>query len=186
MSDLAKRILQVTVALLLVSCGVGLLARYPGEWRLSAASATIDAALRGRLDRSQVVERVADAFAKVDAATWQLPHDPRRELVASTALMMLARHQEALTRLSAWVERAERPELVVALGRAYAGAGDEASARAAFLRAAWVAPASIATLPKALREDINRQVLARENELREGRLSMPPPLPMRSGGSNTR
>lgn len=165
------------LAFILVVVALFLLARYPGEWRLARANALVEATLLGKIDPAQRHKSMTEALRLLETTTWQMPHDPRRELVSASALTVLGRGAEARDALLPEVIRAERPELVVALGRAYAAAGDDVRARAAFLRAAWAAPTSLSTLPKAVREDLLRQVAVMESLLAAGQLHAPPPLP---------
>jgi Flp pilus assembly protein TadD len=71
----------------------------------------------------------------------------------------------------------ERAEIDLNLGRAYDLLGNQSAASAAILRAAWVSPAIISSLPNEVQEPV-RAVLALNSErLRAHRLSAPPPLP---------
>lgn len=185
MNSLFLHALRRLLLFAIVVCGLFLIVRYPGEWRLARASDSIDATLLGKVYASQRSQVVNEALALTEAAAWQLPHDARRELVAASARTILGRGQEAIDGLLPEVVRAERPELVVALGRAYASVGDEANARAAFLRAGWAAPASLATLPKSVREALSAQVATLEADLQAGRLTAPPPLPTARASSRS-
>jgi hypothetical protein len=176
-SESLVRAMRYLAIVVLLASGLFLVARYSGEWRLARATDLIDATLRGKVEFSQRARVVGEALALAESAAWQLPHDARRELVVASALTILGRGGEALARLGPEVVRAERPELVVALGRAYASTGDDISARAAFLRAGWAAPASLATLPRAARDDLLNQATALGAQLVTGQLTTAPPLP---------
>src|SRR5207237_9785710 len=71
----------------------------------------------------------------------------------------------------------ERPESDMHLGRAYASLGRHDRATSAFVRGAWVSPALLSTLPPDRRQTIEADVRRLETELRDGRLTAPPPLP---------
>ncbi len=150
--------------------------RYRAEWQLAEASVRLERVLRG-------VDRGAAAAASVEhvrgiahAAARALPHDMRPVLFESIAAILQQRSEQAATLLAAAIARGERPELTLNLGRARTALRDAAGADRAYLRTAWASRAAIATLPKAMRETLDLQVAQLENELRDGRLSAPPPL----------
>jgi hypothetical protein len=159
------------LALLLTEFG-----RYRAEWQLAEASVRLERVLRG-VDRdaaaSAAVERASNA---AQAAAQGLPHDMRPVLFGAIAAILQQRSEQAATMLEAAIARGERPELTLNLGRARTALRDDAAADRAYLRTAWASRAAIATLPKAMRETLDARVAQLENDLRDGRLSAPPPL----------
>lgn len=159
--------------------------RHQAEWRLNDANFRIDQALRmsqsaarsGVADTGRAALRqVALAETLAAQAAAALPGDPRAILTQSIALIMTGRGQQAVALLDGAIAAGERPEFTINLGRARTTLGDEAGANAAYLRTAWASPQAIATLPKAMREDLQRQVERLDAQLRAGQLSAPPPL----------
>ncbi len=161
------------------------LARYAAEWSLHEANFRIDQALRmsqsaarsGAVETDRVARRQVEmAGALAAQASAALPGDPRALLTQSIALIMTGHGEQAVALLDGAIAAGERPEFTINLGRARTTLGDEAGANAAYLRTAWASPQAIATLPKAMREDFQRQVGQLDAQLRAGQLEAPPPL----------
>lgn len=169
------RALRVALAAALLICGIVELIAYPAEWQIASANTRLENALRQPNDGNQIAS-VSLALELSRRATQSTPYDARAVLVYSTALTMLRKGGDAVNLLDPFIDKAERPELVVALGRALAAVGDDSGAHNAFLRAAWAAPASIATLPKAVRIELLSEVASLERDIKSGRLSAPPPI----------
>lgn len=159
--------------------------RYQAEWRLNDANFRIDQAMRmsqsaarsGVADTDRAALRqVALAETLAGQAAAALPGDPRAVLTQSIALIMTGRGASAASLLDAAIAAGERPEFTINLGRARTTLGDEAGADAAYLRTAWASPHAMATLPRAMREDFQRQVEHLDAQLRAGQLDAPPPL----------
>lgn len=149
---------------------------YPAEWQIAEANARLERVLRRLDEPNQGAVSVARALELSSNAMRSLPGDPRPVLLASGALTMLGKSADAIALLDHFVALAERPELVVALGRARAAEGNEPAARAAFLRAAWASPPAIATLPKAVRQALLDDVAVLAKQLAAGKLTAPPPV----------
>lgn len=159
--------------------------RYVGEWRLGEANLRLGRALSGNLAAARAgaaapdgqalrqAELASDLAAQAMAA---LPGDPRAVLARSIALIMTGHGADAVSLLDAAIAAGERPEFTINLGRARTTLGDEAGANAAYLRTAWASPQATATLPKAMRETLQRQVEQLDAQLRAGQLDAPPPL----------
>lgn len=171
-----KTIARLLAGLLVVAAALPELPRYRAEIQLAQAGRQIDAVLRGGVRGADAVDaaRRAEAAAR-DAATW-LPGDARPPLHRAVALMLLARTTEAIDVLDAAIRAGERPELTLNLGRARFQGGDRAGADRAYLRAAWAAPAVLATLPRPMRTELLDRVAQHEDALREGRVTTAPPL----------
>jgi len=170
------RPLRLALAAALLVCGTVELITYPAEWQIASANSRLENALRQPNGANQVTS-VNFALELSRRATEKTPYDVRAALAYGTALTMLRKGGDAVNLLEPVIAHAERPELVVALGRALAATGDDSGAHKAFLRAAWAAPASIATLPKAVRIELLSEVASLEGDLTSRRLSAPPPMP---------
>jgi tetratricopeptide (TPR) repeat protein len=169
--------LRVILAVPLLVYGFLEIWSYRAEWKIAQANALIEAVLLGRTSAGLAVENAQRAQAAAKAANQLLHHDPRALLAEANALVMLGRGNEAIASLNQRLAYAERPELWVALGRALAAVGDEAGAQAAFLRAAWISPLSIATLPRAARTKFLEVSAQREAEATHTGDYAPPPEP---------
>jgi tetratricopeptide (TPR) repeat protein len=71
----------------------------------------------------------------------------------------------------------ERSEIDLNLGRAYAMLGRRENAERAFVRAGWVSPEILDSLPEAMRDKAAAEVKRLTRDLYGGRLTEPPPLP---------
>ena len=123
---------------------------------------------RGALDRIEQAALSAAAGLPADSRPWILAGSSR--LVASNADGALELYRTALG-------LGERAEIDLNMGRAWETRGDPQKAMASWLRAVWIAPALFpALLPDvqaSLRTEYDRLV----GELRDGRLTAPPPPP---------
>jgi hypothetical protein len=75
------------------------------------------------------------------------------------------------------VNRGERAEIDLNLGRAYEMLGNRRDASAAILRAGWVSPAIVSSLPAEIQPLVNSAIDENARRLHGHRLSAPPPLP---------
>lgn len=151
--------------------------RYRAEHQLAAANGRIERVLRGLDHGADAVAAVNASLALAHDAAATLPGDARPAVIAGVALLMLGRGAEAVVVLEEAIQIGERPELTINLGRALGITGDEAGMQAAYLRTAWASPAAIATLPKAIRNEVLVEVQRREVQLRAGTLQSVPTLP---------
>jgi len=123
---------------------------------------------RGALGRIEQAALSAAAGLPADSRPWILAGSSR--LVASNADGALELYRTALG-------LGERAEIDLNMGRAWETRGDPQTAKAAWLRAVWIAPALFpALLPDvqaSLRTEYDRLI----GELRDGRLASPPPMP---------
>jgi len=145
--------------------------RYRTERDLGSASAILGRVLQGEAGAAAGLPQAVDASRES-----AYPGDARAPLLHGIGLLLSARPAEARATFESAIAVGEHPELMLNLGRARAAAGDGRGARIAVLRSAWAAPAAVATLPAAMREDVLADVFRREAELRAGRLQAPPPL----------
>lgn len=172
-------IVRGLVALLLLAALIPEFARHRAEWQLADAR---DALMRvlGGLDRnSDALAQLQRADRNGREAAHTLGADARAPLVVAIANIALQRGDVAMDVLDAAIEQAERPELVVNLGRALFQQGDATAADAAYLRATWASAAAIQTLPRSMRDALTTQVSELESDLAKGKLEQPPPLPTR-------
>jgi hypothetical protein len=172
-----RRWLRWLAALPLLVAVLPALSALRAQHCLAAANAPIEAALLGRLRGAAAVAAVRAALPALACAEAGLPRDPRVPLLRALAHLLLQEPERAEAVLRAAIAEGERPELVLNLGRARAAQGDEAAAQAAFLRAAWAAPAVTDTLPAALRHALADAVAARAAALGSEVPPGIPPLP---------
>lgn len=127
-------------------------------------------------------KRVADPVKTLDwltsealAAADDLPGDPRPWMVAAGAQLMARKTGAAIELYRRVLALGERPEIELNLGQAYMMLGDRERATAALLRAGWVNPAILATIPAIASEPILEALREREARLVAGGLTAPPP-----------
>ena len=123
----------------------------------------------GALDRIALV---------ATAAAPALPGDPRPGLLEGAARLVNGQADRALDAYRRALALGERAETDLNLGRALERVGREAEARAAFVRAAWISPPLLASMLPDVAAAAQAEVSRRERELREGRVKVPPPLPV--------
>lgn len=150
---------------------------YRSEQKLLQANLLLQAALTGQLPDADPLDGVRRMLTLAQEARIDLPHDPRAILIEGMGYLMLSRLDEAEQTFVAALRQGERPELLVNYGRVLAARGDHDGAHAAMLRAAFIAPGSINTLPKAMRAQIEAEVVAYEQSFVAGATSEIPPMP---------
>lgn len=160
------RALRLPLALLLLAALVPDVRRHAAERSLHRASALLGSALTGSVPGADP-RRLATAARDLAAeASDGLPFDPRPPLVEGAARLALGDSARAEACFRESVERAEKPEALVNLGRALLVRGRPEEARQVFLRAAWLHPASLATLPASYREPALAEADAGRTRLR--------------------
>lgn len=171
-------VLRVVLSLLLVAALVPELSRYAAERRLYQASAVLRSVFarpRALPDAGGAVAWVASTASAVAA---DLPGDWRPLNLAGSAWLLARQPDQALDRYRSALTLGERPEIGLNVGRAYASLGRHDRAAAAFLRAGWISPAVLASLPSASRDALRSELAALEQKLVTGRLGAPPaPVP---------
>lgn len=168
---------RVAAALLVVALAWVAVGEYRAGHCLSEAGRLVEDVLFGRLRGEAAGSAVQRAAQKLACAEPIAAREPARyALLRGLILMLDGRAAEAEAVLRAAIAAGERPEITLNLGRALAAQGDEAGARAAFLRAMWAAPQVGDTLPRTLRASLAVELQVMEQALREGR-SVVPPLP---------
>lgn len=150
--------------------------RYAAERRVGFATA----AFRSLLARASAPETRTNLLAVGEMAlraTPRLPGDPRPWILGGSAYLVTGEPQRALEYYREALATGERAEIDLNLGRAYALLKRRTSADAAFLRAGWISPEILASLPPAVRDPPLAEIARLSEELVAGRLSAPPPLP---------
>jgi cytochrome c-type biogenesis protein CcmH/NrfG len=152
------------------------LSRYSAERRLAVAGE----AFRVLLSQPQSTDDPYGALDRVAELALSgargLPGDPRPWVLAGSAHLTAGRPERALELYGTALDRSgERAEVDLNIGRARALLGQETESRGAFLRAGWISPALLATLPAEVANPVRAEVARLEEELRSGRLQAPPP-----------
>lgn len=163
--SLALRILALILLALAFSPEVG---RYKAERALYRASSALRIAISSP-------EQVGDVTA---ATSWieregvrvagALPHDPRPRMVAGAACLVGRRPEAALEHYRAALLAGERAEIDLNIGRAHMMQRDLGRAQVAFLRAGWLSPPILDSLPPVARDPLLAELT---------RLLVPPPPP---------
>lgn len=152
------------------------LPRYAAERRVGYATA----AFRSLLERARDAE-TATSVVRIGqialSTTADLPGDPRPWIIAGSAFLVTGQPERALENYREAFATGERAEIDLNLGRAYALAKRPESADAALLRAGWVSPEILGTLPAATKDPLLLRIDRLAEELATGHLAAPPPLP---------
>lgn len=152
------------------------IARYTAERRIGFATAAFRNLLDARRDAAtaQSIQQVGDLAL---ATAGRLPGDPRPWILAASSRLVTAQPERALELYREALETGERAEIDLNLGRAYALLQRKQSADAALLRAGWVSPEILGSLAPAFKDPLLYEIGRLAEELRQGRLAAPPPLP---------
>ena len=152
------------------------LPRYAAERRVGFATS----AFRSLVDRvgdPETARNLAGVgeFAVQTAAS--LPGDPRPWMIAGSSCLVTGRPERALEYYREGFATGERAEIDLNLGRVYGMLKRNDAAREAYVRAGWISPEILATLPSDDRDPAAREIGRLAGELANGRLDAPPPLP---------
>jgi O-antigen ligase len=152
------------------------LPRYGAERRLGQAQAAIRLAMAAPEGphRQQTLGRAAESALAAAAA---LVGDSRPWSAAGAARLAAREPQRALELYGSALERGERAEIVLNLGRAHAMLDRRPEALAGFVRAAWINPLLIPSMPVAAQPLVQQELARLETLLRGRQLAAPPPLP---------
>lgn len=182
-----KRPLRLVAALLLLAAFLPDVRRHAGERSLYRAAALLGSAFSGSIPGADPHRLAVAARDLAAAASAALPWDPRPPIVEGTARLALGDAPGAEARFRASVDRAEKSEALVNLGRALLVKQQRDAARQVFFRAAWLHPASLATLPASFREPALAETRNAEARLRErGELAVPSVPPVTIPGRDDR
>ena len=126
-------------------------------------------------DRDGALGRIGQI---ADAAALGLPDDPRPWNLAGLARLRARQPQRAVDLFRRALATGERAETDLHFAGAFGALGDREKATAAIVRALWISPALVNTLPlsREERDALSREVARREDDLRAGRLKEPPAL----------
>ena len=150
--------------------------RYAAERRVGFATA----AFRSLVEKSSDPETPRRILAVGELAlstTAALPGDPRPWMVAASSCLVTGQPERALEYYRSAMATGERAEIDLNLGRAYAHLSRKESADAAFLRAGWISPEILGALPEDQKGPLLAEITKLSDQLRDGRLDAPPPLP---------
>jgi tetratricopeptide (TPR) repeat protein len=168
---------RFVLALVILAAMVPELPRYAAERRLYHASTVLRAVFAQARAMADPGAAVAWAASVAGDAAGDLPGDWRPLNLAGSALLLGRQPDRALEKYREALALGERPEIDVNVGRAYASLGRNDLATAAFLRAGWVSPGVLASLPPSIGDALRSELSRLERELTSGRLAAPPPLP---------
>ncbi len=150
--------------------------RYAAERRVGYATT----AFRALLDRASDPETARNLVGVGQLAlttTGSLPDDPRPWILAGSSYLVTGQPERALEFYREAFLTGERAEIDLNVGRAYAMLQRADSAAAAQLRAGWISPEILESLAPAVKDPLVAEVARLSEELRQGRLAAPPPLP---------
>jgi hypothetical protein len=150
--------------------------RYAAERRVGFATAAFRGLL-GRTGDAGTASRILGVGQLALSAVPGLPGDPRPWIIAGSAYLVTRQPERALENYREAFATGERAEIDLNLGRAYALADRQADGDAALLRAGWVSPEILASLPAPVRDPLLDRIRRLSQELGQGRLVAPPPLP---------
>lgn len=157
--------------------------RYAAERELARAESAVRALLAARtttgglprgVDPARVLDRIATSASDLAGVP---PGDSRALILAGSARLIGGQGDAALALYRRALERGERAEIVLNAGRAHASLGETDLAHAAFLRAGWISPEILATVPEKTSAPLLEEVAALAARLSAGELSAPPALP---------
>jgi hypothetical protein len=103
--------------------------------------------------------------------------DPRPWILGGSAFLVTSQPAPAIENYREALSTGERAEIDLNLGRAFAMLQRAEDARAALLRAGWVSPEILASLPPAAKDPILNEIERLSWQLRRGKLDAPPRLP---------
>lgn len=150
--------------------------RYAAERRVGYATT----AFRALLDRSADPETARNIVGVGQLAlttTGSLPDDPRPWVLAGSSFLVTGQPERALEFYREAFATGERAEIDLNVGRAYAMLNRADDAAAAQLRAGWISPEILESLPPAAKDPLIAEIARLSQQLRQGTLAAPPPLP---------
>jgi len=165
------------LSIVLVAAVIPEFHRYAAERDLYFATALFGSMLHHQIPDASQASAFATAAETASRAADGLPGDSR-PLILAGSLRLLAR-QPAAARVIYMRALAggERAEIDLNLGRADEMLGNREAASAAILRAAWISPAIVSSLPENIQTLVQAAVKNDEELLHGHRLAAPPPLP---------
>jgi hypothetical protein len=171
-----RRVAGVALIAVLVGFVAPELARYRAERRVGYATN----AFRALLDRAgdpETARNILEVGALALSTAGALPGDPRPWMLVGSSFLVTGQPERALEFYREAFATGERSEIDLNLGRAYGLLHRVESESAAYVRAGWVSPEILASLPDAARAKALAEIERLSVALSEGRLDAPPPLP---------
>ena len=171
-----RRLAGLLLVLALAALVAPEFARYRAERRVGYATASF----RSLLDRAgdpETAQNIQIVGALALSTTGALPGDPRPWMLVGSSFLVTGQPERALEFYREAFATGERAEIDINLGRGYGMLRRADSAEAAYVRAGWVSPDILATLPDAERGKAQAEIARLSSLLAEGKLDSPPPLP---------
>ena len=137
-------------------------------------------AFRALLDRSsdpETARNIVGVGQLALTATGSLPDDPRPWILAGSSFLVTGQPERALEYYREAFSTGERAEIDLNVGRAYGMLHRADSAAAAQLRAGWISPEILESLPPAAKDPLLAEIARLSAQLQQGNLAAPPPLP---------
>lgn len=171
-----RRLGSIAFVLLMAALLAPEFPRYAAERRVGVATAVFQSLLEksGEPETRRRILAVGELALSTTAA---LPGDPRPWILAASSYLVTGQPERALEYYRSALSTGERAEIDLNLGRAYASLSRKESADAAFLRAGWISPEILGALPEDLKAPLLGEIAKLSDQLRDGRLDAPPPLP---------
>jgi len=171
-----KRVAGLALVAALVALVLPELSRYRAERRVGFATNAFRALLE-RAGDPETARNILEVGALALSSSGALPGDPRPWMLVGSSFLVTGQPERALEFYREAFATGERAEIDLNLGRAYGQLHRGESERAAYVRAGWVSPDILASLPEAARTDAQAEIARWSAALSEGRLEAPPPLP---------
>ncbi len=171
-----RRVAGLVLVAALVALVAPELSRYRAERRVGYATS----AFRALLDRAgdpETAQNIRAVGALALSSAGALPGDPRPWMLVGSSFLVTGQPERALEFYREAFSTGERSEIDLNLGRVYGLLRRPESERAAYVRAGWVSPDILASLPDAARTRAQAEIERLTVALSEGRLDAPPPLP---------
>lgn len=152
----------VLALLVLLGLAIPELARYRAERELRRLITAAVLATSGRLPAATAGPLLRGASEKLADLARAMPGDARPRMYAASAAMLSRAQYRAVELYLGAVACGERGEVDVNLGLAFASMEDS-RAEPMFVRAVWVSPALIKSVPAAYRDRVRREIARRAN-----------------------
>lgn len=168
------KIVRIVAALGLLAVVVSQeMSRYRAERELRRLTTAAMVAMSGRVAGPTAGALLRGASERLEELGRAMPGDPRPRMYAASAAMLAGAPQRAIELYYSALACGERGETDVNLGLAFVRMEDS-RAEAMFVRAVWLSPALIDSVPETYRERV-RHIIARRSA--PGGAVEPPALP---------
>ena len=169
------KVARFAVALaIIVACLVPELGRYRAERELRRQTSIAIAAMTGRVPPPTARLLLARTRTELASLATKMPGDPRPRMIAGSVALEIESKDLAIAHYLDAMRCGERGEIDLNLGRAFAATGDE-RAVSMFVRAVWISPRLIESVPEPYRSRVRSEV---ESRARSQTVTDPPPLPV--------